>query len=427
MAVKQQETGFALMIVLWVVAIMGTFTMLYSSQVRLSMKINHNSQESQRAQLLAEAGLQRFIAELVQDLETTVSDHKNETWHNSNTLFFDVAMGEGIYRLTHTGTDEEQTTYYGGVDECSKLNINTASRIMLLMLPNATEEIVDAIIDWRDEDDEPQTFGAESPYYMSLAEPYMAKNSQFDTIDELLILKGMTLDILYGEDTNLNGTLDVNENDGNESYPVDNSDGVLDRGWFPYICVYSYEPNISSTGTERININDADEEELQEEFGETLDNQDIRDIVQGQEDDGFETIAHVLDSGLDVNKWLQIVDRITVSDEEKLFGRINLNTAPDTVLRCVFSEPTDEPLIQSIIQYRENNTTGFENVGQLLNVEGMNEDRLQEVINQFCTKSAVFSARSIGYLERSGAYKKIFAIVDRGDEYPKIMYWKEDR
>ncbi len=421
----QRDDGFALMIVLWVVAIMGIFTMLLASQTRLSLKMNHNAQEGLQAKLLAEAGVHRFIAELQEDWELSVSDHENETWFSSQSLFFDVPLGDGIYRLVHQGVGENQSEYYGGVDECSKLNLNTATKEMLMQLPNATEEMVDAIIDWRDENDTPETFGAETPYYQSLVEPYRAKNDLFDTVPEVLLVKGITMNTLFGEDTNRNGTLEPNENDGEQSFPSDNNDGSLDRGWWPYITAYSYEPNESNMGTSRININEADRDELEEEFGETLTNQDINNIISEREDEEFETIAHVLDADIDEEKWKEIADRITVSDEDQLMGRINLNTASRTVLRCLF--PQNEEIIEGIFDYRESNDGPFENVGQLLDVEGIDDGRLQEIINHVCTKSAVFSVRSVGYLERSKAYKQIYAIIDRGQEPPQIIYWKEFR
>ena len=39
---------------------------------------------------------------------------------------------------------------YGILDEASKLNLNVVPREVLLKLPLATTEIVDAIVDWRD-------------------------------------------------------------------------------------------------------------------------------------------------------------------------------------------------------------------------------------------------------------------------------------
>jgi type II secretory pathway component PulK len=40
--------------------------------------------------------------------------------------------------------------------------------------------------------------GAEDDYYLSRPTPYRAKNADFETVDELLLVKGMTPDILYG-------------------------------------------------------------------------------------------------------------------------------------------------------------------------------------------------------------------------------------
>ena len=60
------------------------------------------------------------------------------------------------------------------------------------------DEIVDAIKDWIDGDDEVTGYGAESSYYSSLDPPYKAKNAPFDCIEELLMVKGVTKEIFYG-------------------------------------------------------------------------------------------------------------------------------------------------------------------------------------------------------------------------------------
>jgi len=59
----------------------------------------------------------------------------------------------------------------------------------------------------------------------------------------------MTTEILYGEDTNLNGVLDPNENDGDVSLPTDNRDGRLDAGLLEYVTVYTRQPNTGSDGS----------------------------------------------------------------------------------------------------------------------------------------------------------------------------------
>ncbi len=59
-------------------------------------------------------------------------------------------------------------------------------------------EIVDAIIDWMDDNEEITGMGAESSYYSSLSVPYTAKNAPLDCIEELLMVKGITNELFGG-------------------------------------------------------------------------------------------------------------------------------------------------------------------------------------------------------------------------------------
>jgi general secretion pathway protein K len=58
--------------------------------------------------------------------------------------------------------------------------------------------IVDSILDWIDTDDLKRLNGAENEYYQSLPNPYKAKNGRLDTLEELLLIKEMSPDILFG-------------------------------------------------------------------------------------------------------------------------------------------------------------------------------------------------------------------------------------
>lgn len=144
----------------------------------------------------------------------------------------------------------------------------------LLMIPGMTYELADAILDFIDADDMPRTNGCESEYYNALSPAYPAKNSPLESLDELLLVRGVTSDLLYGEDFNRNGLLDPNENDGDASWPPDNADGALQLGWSAYLTVYGREKNTRWDGTNRININDnnlADLfDKLEEEFDATV-------------------------------------------------------------------------------------------------------------------------------------------------------------
>ncbi|MGR3178413.1 MAG: type II secretion system minor pseudopilin [Candidatus Anammoxibacter sp.] len=87
-------------------------------------------------------------------------------------------------------------------DEGGKINlnaINDGNKEMLIdfLVSNDVDEedaetITDSVIDWKDKDDLHHIEGAETPYYESLPEPYKAKNAPFDSIEELLLVKGVT-------------------------------------------------------------------------------------------------------------------------------------------------------------------------------------------------------------------------------------------
>ena len=93
----------------------------------------------------------------------------------------------------------------GLVNEGGKVDINATSELilknLLLNLGVPLEDadiIVDSVMDWKDPDDLHRVHGAESDYYTSLPTPYKAKNANFDTLEELLLVKGISPEILYG-------------------------------------------------------------------------------------------------------------------------------------------------------------------------------------------------------------------------------------
>jgi DNA uptake protein ComE-like DNA-binding protein len=138
---------------------------------------------------------------------------------------------------------------YGITDEGGKLNINALIKIdptgealynALLQLPNMTADIADAIVDWVDADDNVRPAGAESADYADLG--YRAKNGPLNSLDELLLVRGVTPQLLFGTDRNRNGIDDDGGRGG-------------DRGWYDFLTVHGREVNVDSTGTLRIWIN----------------------------------------------------------------------------------------------------------------------------------------------------------------------------
>jgi general secretion pathway protein K len=90
-------------------------------------------------------------------------------------------------------------------DESAKVNLNTVGEEQLRALlaavginkPDA-DIIADSVMDWRDADILHRPNGAEDDYYQTLNPPYKAKNGRMDTVEELLLVRGVTRDYYYG-------------------------------------------------------------------------------------------------------------------------------------------------------------------------------------------------------------------------------------
>ncbi|MCA9020180.1 MAG: general secretion pathway protein GspK, partial [Planctomycetaceae bacterium] len=182
-----------------------------------------------------------------------------------------------------------KTIRFGLTNESGKLNLNILASEeeeeegdavnRLMYIPNMTEDIAAAILDWIDDDDETRSYGAESDYYETLETPYFTKNGPLESLDELLLVRGVTPELLYGEDTNRNGILDFNENDGDATLPNDNADGVLNAGWCEYFTVHSREINIRPDGSQKINVNQTMLTELYDALETELGPDEARFIV----------------------------------------------------------------------------------------------------------------------------------------------------
>lgn len=175
----------------------------------------------------------------------------------------------------------------------SSLSSSMASG-MLMALPGMTEEVSDAILDWLDEDDEPRPLGAEfDDYYLNLQPPYKPANGPIESIEQLLLVRGVTPQLLFGYDENRNGVLDQAESTRmNQGRPAGSAPGALPSmstdpnavpppplGWAPYLTLQSLEKNVAADGTPRVNINSDDMQLLSEELSAVLPNEDWSSFI----------------------------------------------------------------------------------------------------------------------------------------------------
>jgi len=360
--------------------------------------------------------------------DTRESDSLTDLWSDNDEDFNDITLEKCSFTVTV-------------IDEASKLNLNTATKEQLLALEYMTEEIADAIIDWRDKDDTPGSAGAEAGYYENLQFGYMTRNGPFRTIRELLLVKDVTEDLFFGEDTNFNGQLDYNERDGDATPPYDDQDDELDLGWIAYLTCYSYDNNTDTSGNARVNINDADENQLTRSLG--IPSAQARWIVENRPSDGYQSIADLIggsssaqsqsgssgSSGetqpINTQTFSQIADKITVSNEQKIPGKVNINTASEYVLAALLGgEDTADLIALDIIAYRETLLYGIENITELL--QTISIDDFKKIANYITTRSNVFTIRCVATADRGetdGLTLQTETVVDRSSSPCEILYW----
>jgi general secretion pathway protein K len=193
------ERGIALIMVLWVLTVLMVIVLAFSYMGRTETQASLAFKQGVEKKFLAEAGIERGIMEIAygkMNPNAQFLPEGGEAWKADGTPYT-VKTDDGYYTVSI-------------IDESGKININTlndsSAIIMKNLLMNSgvqepeADTIVDSILDWKDTDDLTRLHGAESDYYSSLPNPYKAKNGDFDTLEELLLVKGMTPEILYGAD-----------------------------------------------------------------------------------------------------------------------------------------------------------------------------------------------------------------------------------
>lgn len=196
-AMMREESGVALIIVLWVMTMLIVISLSFSVMARTEVVSTMTYKEQMENKYLAEAGMQRAIMEI---FYRNVNKNKQISFAEENVCnpdgtFYYGELGSGYYKFSFN-------------DEAGKININALTDVTGIILNNllvnsgiekkTADTIVDSILDWKDKDNLTRLNGAEDDYYKTLPNPYKAKNANLDTLDELLMVKGMTPEILYG-------------------------------------------------------------------------------------------------------------------------------------------------------------------------------------------------------------------------------------
>lgn len=439
---RTTRRGFATLIVLWVIAIASVILVSLQTTAWRDAADARQAVAQTRAKWAARAGVEAAIASLAAgtlqpDLTNAFTVESDLEAAAAGTL-----AGSSYSVARWTPTDAAMP---GALDEHSKININTMTAQSLILLPYMTEDVADAILDWIDADEDARPLGAEVGYYASLRNHYPPRNAPVRSLQEIELIAGVRAEDVRGEDWNLNGRLDPEEDDGELSWPPDNADGKLDAGWSAIVTASSADGVVlGASGEARLDLVTAASSDIASRLGITADQ---AETIAAHAQNETASMGDFLRSDLNTlaaqsptsgavsgvggggrggrqaqqpriepltDEQLALLLAETTMDEAAAGpfpGKLNLNTCPAEVLQ--YLPGLDPGLADSIIFEREARTGGFASIVDVLAVPAMSRNTLAGLLGLIDVRSNVYTVTSRGRDSATGLEVEISATVDR--------------
>ncbi len=495
---NHNRSGFVLLMVLVAVILMSlsaySFAILMRTEEEATILAGYRTQ----SRLLVDSGAEAMRMFLAQDRQTLRD--AGGLWDNSAIFQGRLIRQDpepepattGYFSVIAPGMDQDgylSAFRYGLIDESTRLNLNILPKMdefqpdggkqLLMALPEMTEDVAEAILDWIDTDDESRPSGAEAGYYTSQSPPYMPKNGPLSSVEELLLVRGVTPELLFGNDVNRNGMIDDQEMVEQLSVT---SDPDMQLGWANFMTIFSQEANKNWEGLQRVNINGEDLVQLERDLSSVMSSQWVNFILayringafqgempeEGKNGEAFGEIdlsaqegsnqfLQILDlidskttitwDGQEVETVLQspissddlarfgigvatMMDNLTVIQAATIPGRINIMQAPRRVISSIPGLTPEQ--VDKIIQVREYelNDPDLTDINRRyetwLLVELIVDLPTMRSISPFvCAKGDVYRAEVIGYFENGEATSRAEVVYDTTEPLPRLLFWRD--
>ena len=200
---EDRPQGFILIAVLWITALLSMFALHYSSSARMQgLQARHTADWLTQASLL-QSGLDWGYHEYRKYRANQSLLQSEEQLEAMGGMDLDLkyprqepyTLSAGDARVAVRITD------LGG-----KIGVNEVDAELMgdILSACGLEEgvrqttVINSLLDWKDGDDLHRTEGAEDDYYLGLDSPYRAKNGPLESVEELLLIKGVDGDLFYG-------------------------------------------------------------------------------------------------------------------------------------------------------------------------------------------------------------------------------------
>ncbi len=420
---ERAERGSVLIIVMWICIGLVAIALYFANSMSYELQASDNRTSGLAADQAIE-GAARYVGYVLQNYATNGAVPATNYF-----VCAAVPVGDAKFWLIGRDTSGQNSTEptFGLIDEGSKLNLNTVNTNVLSYLPNMTIDFANAIMDWRG------TNGIVSLDYASLG--YVPKYAPFETVDELRLVYGATIDLLAGDDLNRNGVLDANEKSSGGA-------GEINYGLLEYSTVYTREPNFHSDGSSLTNVNTSSRQTLEsllQADGVTSASAMAQSIYRSIHPaaGGVNNCNGILDLaircrnlGMSETDFVKIYNDVTTSTNTYLRGRINVNTADADVLTALFEglnngdEQTAVSAAQTLITYRQQNQQNLGTVGWLIDALGNNSPVITALQrgDYVTTKSFQFTADIAAVGPFGRGYRRVKFIFDTSEGTPIILF-----
>ncbi len=416
-----------LVVVLWITAGLTALVLYFAASMGLELRASANRAADLAAGQAIE-GAARYVGWALANFATN-------GMMTTNAQFVCEALPVGESRVWILGRNPAASetglnqVVFNLQDEAARLNLNRANSNALVMLPGMTSELAAAIVDWR------STNGTLQLGYSSLG--YDAKRSPFETVDELRLVQGLTLDHLYGDDRNQNGILDPGEQSLTGS--LFSTPGLLDT-----TTVFSREPNFHADGTLLTNVNTRAQIQglLDSAFGTGRSREILARLGftqnQGPGQGGgagaaapnFPSLLRFyLSSGLSQDDFERIAPDLCVTTNTYTYGRVNLNSANATVLTALFvgaglSEEVAGGAASTLVRYRDQNPSSLNSIAWMVAALGRDHQVVTTLAGRdlLTTRSFQYGADLVAIGPLGRGYRRVKFIFDISDGFPKIIH-----
>lgn len=210
----------ALLIALTVISLIVALTIQFNKNMRRHLLTSGTQSNNIRLETMARSGINLAMALLDKDAQENEHDSFQDSWalladedlsplFEEGTLKVEITDNSGKFQINSVVQSKGQPQP-GTSPAQAAAQEQDARNILWRLLrqepfhleDGAARTIIDSLIDWIDADDGDweQEFGAESSYYQSLDTPYPCKNGRVEFVEELLLVKGFTPELLFGTD-----------------------------------------------------------------------------------------------------------------------------------------------------------------------------------------------------------------------------------